>query len=83
MEGTRKPGIPADRKLKLSNDVQMVMCVLLIDAGHAKDVSDFVVRYAPLIRMILNGEVYIDDREWIDVRLEVRDMIGEIGRKAG
>jgi len=74
-EGSPKIELTPEKRLKLANDAQIAICVLLLDGGHINDIRDFTVRYAPLIRMIINGEMSITERSWEEINGEVRALV--------
>jgi len=42
-----------------------------------RDIQDFAVRYAPLIDMILRGEMFIEDIEVEILREKIKSITGE------
>lgn len=59
-----------ENRSDLENKVQIAMFILLLDAEKVRSMSEFIVRQAPLVRGILSGEIFVDDRSWEELRNE-------------
>lgn len=49
----------------------------LKEKGLVTDIQDYIVRFAPIMRMILNGEVeYRGNIDWMEIREQVKLLTG-------
>lgn len=51
----------------------------LKEKGVVSDIQDYIVRFAPIMQMILSGEIeFRGDIDWMEIREQVKILMGQI-----
>ena len=64
-----------ENRLKLENNVQTAIFILMADSGVVTDIQDFIVRCAPIVRALLDGEIHVGEVDWMEKRAIARELM--------